>query len=85
MPRHKKGTLVRAYTKEEIGEDQWVRNSAEGIIKPNGYLWVVQRFIPRTYWENEHNADAYECRSVATGAIEQLFPSEITTRPMKGG
>lgn len=84
MPRHKKGTLVRAYTKEEIGEDEWVRNSAEGIIEPNGYLWVVQRFVPYGHKENEHSADAYECRSVATGVVEQLFPIEITTRPTKG-
>jgi hypothetical protein len=80
MPRHKKGTLVRAYTKEELGEEKWDFHSADEYIVPNGYLWVVQRFIPAEYDENEFGANTYECKSLATGAVLQLFPEEITTR-----
>lgn len=83
MPRHKKGTLVRAYTKEELGEDQWEKNCAEEFIAPNGYLWVVQRWIPVYHYDNEHDANAYECKSLATGVVEQLFPNEITTKKPK--
>lgn len=83
MPRHKKGTLVRAYTKEELGEEEWHKNSGDDFIAPNGYLWIVQRWIPVEHRDNEHDRDAYECKSVATGELVQLFPEEITTRMRK--
>lgn len=85
MPRHKSGTIVRAKTKEEMGEHDWEKNSADEFIAPNGYVYIVQRFIPITHDDNEHNADAYECKSVQTGELIQLFPSEITTRPRDRG
>jgi hypothetical protein len=83
MARHKAGTLVRAYTKEEIGDERWELNSADEFITPNGYIWIVQRFIPVRSPYNEHRRDAYECRAVATGVVTQLFPDEITTRVAK--
>ena len=83
MPRHKKGTLVRAHTKEEMGAEEWARNSGDDFIAPNGYLWIVQRWIPVKHSANEHDRDAYECKSLATGALVQLFPEEITTRMRK--
>ena len=79
MPRHKKGTVVRAYTKEELGEDLWTKNSSDEFVVPNGYLYIIERFIPTSHYDNEHDADAYECRSIATGELIQLFPHEITT------
>jgi len=80
MPRHKKGTIVRAYTEEELGAEEWDANDGGKHIHPHGYIWIVQRWIPVTHPENEYNYDAYECRSVATGAVKQLFPKEITTK-----
>lgn len=83
MPRHKKGTVVRAFTKEELGAEKWSVNGADEFIEPHGYIWIVQRFIPLGHGDNEHHHDAYECRSIADGHVEQLFPQEITTRPKK--
>ena len=80
MPRHKRGTVVRAFTKEEIGECEWEKNSADEFIAPNGYLYIVEKFLHASHLENEHNQDAYLCRSIATGERIQLFPDEITTR-----
>ena len=86
MPRHKKGTLVRLRTKEELGEDRWdFYNTEETDPDNNGCLWVVQRFLPAKHGDNTYQHDAYECRALSTGAISQLFPEEITTRSERNG
>jgi hypothetical protein len=64
---------------EEIGEEHWKLNVAYEFIEPNGYLYIIQRYVPRGHRDNEHDKDAYECKSLATGELVQLFPHEITT------
>ena len=83
MPRHEKGTMVRIRSEEEQGEGQFDRNCTVDAIDEGGWIWIVQRFLHGHHRDNEYGFDSYECRSVATGDIIQLFPEEITTKPMK--
>lgn len=83
MPRHKKGTLVRAKTREEMGEESWNLNDCDDYITPNGWLYITNRFLHGRHGENKQGDDAYECRSIATGRTIQLFPEEITTKGVK--
>lgn len=83
MPRHNKGRCVRLRTKEEQGVGEFDKNSTQDAIDEGGWIWIVEEFVPAPKLGNDYGYDAYECRSVATGVIMQLFPDEITTRPMK--
>ena len=83
MPRHKKGTLVRVLTPEEAGEGMWAKNSTEEYVEKYGWLHTVVRFLPREHGDSIFDCDAYECKSLDTGDLVQLFPDEITTKPMK--
>jgi hypothetical protein len=83
MPRHKRGTLVRVRTEEEVGEEQYGENSTKEMVEQHGWLYTVVRFLPAHHGENENSIDAYECKSLATGELIQLFPEEITTKELK--
>lgn len=83
MPRHKRGTLVRVRTEEEVGEYKFDINNTREAVDDHGWLYTVVRFLPAHHGENEHEHDAYECKSLATGELIQLFPEEITTKELK--
>lgn len=74
---------MRLLTLEEQGEWQFINNCTDDAIDEGGWIWIVQRFVPAESNYNDYSFDVYECKSIATGAIMQLFPKEITTRPMK--
>lgn len=83
MPRHKKGTLVRIRTEDEVGEYLWEKNSTGKEVRHGGWLYTIVRYLPIEHRDNEHRHPAYECKSIATGGLAQLFPEEITTCPSK--
>jgi hypothetical protein len=84
MPRHKKGTLVRIRTEEEVGEYLWDQHDTKREVKLHGWLYSVVRFLPYNHADSEYAENAYECKSLSTGALAQLFCKEITTRKPKG-
>ena len=79
MPRYKKGTMVRMIDPFAHKTDDR-REEASDMIASCGWLYVVERFLPAAHLSNEHGYDAYECKSLQTGSLEQLFPYEITTK-----
>lgn len=81
MPRHKKGTLVRVKGAHEA--EDWDRDDTADVVKNHGWLYIVERYLPNGYLQNEHTVDAYECKSIASGSLVQLFPCEITTKKEK--
>lgn len=81
MPRHKKGTLVRACTKEELDQSEWLE--LEDIVEEYGHIFIVQRFLKAGHSLSEYSEAAYECKSLSTGEPVQLFPHEITTKKPK--
>lgn len=77
---YKPGTLVRVLPVAEMTDVQDVPDAEdiEHIVAEQGYIYTVEKFVPKGKGDTQYASDSYVCRSLATGKVQDLFVWEIT-------